>query len=213
VHAYTASVSENQPSVREFFYEELGSIINMYGKDIQLILLGDFNSKTGSAYKFYKENMGQFGMANTKSNGQFLIDLAHRNNLILTRPTTIFQHKMAHRTTWTCPERINTTRKNPIRNQIDYIICKTGYIRNIKDSRSYNGNELDLDHKLVLAHIGLTTRIKINYMCKEPRNRKVNLNDITTDKTKEYRQIIKNFLMEAYAINYNKCDVITEQDH
>jgi len=47
-------VSENQPSVREFFYEELDSIIKMYGKDIQLVLLGDFNAKTGSAYEFYK---------------------------------------------------------------------------------------------------------------------------------------------------------------
>jgi len=54
VHAYTLSVSENQPSVREFFYEKLDSIINMYGKDIQLVLLGDFNAKTGSAYEFYK---------------------------------------------------------------------------------------------------------------------------------------------------------------
>jgi len=54
-------VSENQPSVREFYYEELDSIFNMYGKDIQLVLLGVFNAKTGSAYEFYKENMGKFG--------------------------------------------------------------------------------------------------------------------------------------------------------
>jgi len=41
----------------------------------------------------------------------------------------------------------------------------------------------------------------------------VNWNDITTDKTKEYRQIIENSPMEAHEINYNTCDVITEQDH
>jgi len=65
----------------------------------------------------------------------------------------------------------------------------------------------------VLAHIGLTTKKRISYTCKEPTNIKVNWNDITTEQTKEYKQIIENSLMDADEINFKNCEVITEQDH
>ena len=52
------------------------------------------------------------------------------NNLILTK--TLFCHKLSHRTTWTFIERVNphlsidgTVRRNPYRNQIDYIVANT----------------------------------------------------------------------------------------
>ena len=63
---------------------------------------------------------------------------------------------MAHRTTWICPERVKDhkgkdghIRRNPYRNQIDYIITRTLYNALVTDSRSYAGFEISTDHRLV----------------------------------------------------------------
>ncbi len=96
------------------------NVINLVSKRNKLILGGGFNVKTGSAYTQYPTNMGRFGKGKLNSNGDHLLELASRNDLILTN--TIFNHKMTHRTTWVVPERKNTNRRNPIRNQIDYIL-------------------------------------------------------------------------------------------
>jgi hypothetical protein len=73
---------------------------------------------------------------------------------------TTFQHKAAHRTTWTAPDRLQVhmghdgkPRRNPYRNQIDYIITKTEHQRFVENSRSYGGTETSTDHKLVKATI------------------------------------------------------------
>ena len=65
-----------------------------------------------------------------------------------------FKHKLCHRTTWTAPFRSFTTwnekeRKNPIRNQIDYIIVRIRSRRFVAGPRSFGGAETDSDHKLV----------------------------------------------------------------
>ena len=80
-----------------------------------VIVAGDFNAKTGTAHNNFPEVIGKYDKGKTNKNGEYLIDLCLRNNLILSN--TQFQHKMAHRTIWECPERKNTNndsvRKNP----------------------------------------------------------------------------------------------------
>ena len=90
-----------------------------------LLVLGDFHAKTGSGHRIYPGNIGKFGKGHVNSNGECLLEYAKENDLILTN--TLIQHQLAHRTTWTCAERINpyhsadgTIRRNPCRNQIDY---------------------------------------------------------------------------------------------
>ena len=69
---------------------------------------------------------------------------------------------MAHRTTWICPERVQdhkdrngNIRRNPYRNQIDYIITRTQYKALVTDSRSYAGFETSKDYRLVKASFRL----------------------------------------------------------
>ena len=73
--------------------------------------------------KITKKSISKYG------NGKQLLELAKNNDMLLTNTT--FPHKMAHRTTLTAPDLIvdrkrydGTTRRNPYRNQIDYIIVK-----------------------------------------------------------------------------------------
>ena len=69
---------------------------------------------------------------------------------------------MAHRTTWICPERVQdhkdkdgNIRRNPYRNQIDYIMTRTQCKTLVTDSRSYAGFETSTDHRLVTASFRL----------------------------------------------------------
>ena len=57
-----------------------------------LVIAGDFNAKTGSAYKDFKSEMGRFGKGEVNENGTELLEFCARNSLTLTN--TIFQHQM-----------------------------------------------------------------------------------------------------------------------
>ena len=87
------------------------------------------------------------------SNGEHLLNMIRDNEMVLTN--TLFNHRMSHRTTWTAPERISdikhhdgSIRRNPFRNQIDYIVTKSKHRHLVMDARSYIC-ETNPDHKLV----------------------------------------------------------------
>ena len=70
-----------------------------------MLILGDFNAKTGSGWSEFPGNMGKFGKGLINSSGRILLEFLTKQDLFLTNTT--FNHKIAHRTTWTAPERIN----------------------------------------------------------------------------------------------------------
>ena len=160
-YAPTLVRSEKNPTLREKFYEPPDEMIRKHKKDKHMLfLLGDMNAKTGSGHYEYPENIGKYGKGKLNNNGEFLLDLARDNKLILTN--TLFPHRLAHRTTWTSNERIKdhkhadgTNRRNPYRNQIDYTITKKTHRQFIQNSRSYSGIETYTDHKLVKAEMRL----------------------------------------------------------
>ena len=161
-YAPTLNVSERQTTQRDDFYDQLDAAVNKIPLRDVLYVVGDFNAKTGSSWLQYKENMGRFGKGYTNSNGERLLEFAATNKLILTN--TCFSHKLCHRTTWTAPRRKEQApiqksdgkpRRNPYRNQIDYILTRATHWSFIQDSRSYGGVTTQTDHKLVLANIKL----------------------------------------------------------
>ena len=94
----------------------------------------------GSGYQEYRENMGRYGKGIMNSSGKRLLKLCKTNDLIITN--TKFKHKKSHITTWIPPFRNFTTkegeeRRNPVRNQIDYIIVRDIHRRFVQNSRSY----------------------------------------------------------------------------
>ena len=154
-YAPTLVVSEKNEEIRDQFYELLDQTYRKVNKSKnEVIVMGDFNAKTGSGFKEFPENIGRYGKGEINSSGRKLLEFARKNNLILTN--TVFNHKLAHRTTWISPERINphnhhdgTLRRNPYRNQIDYILTKIKSKNLVKNSRSYSGITTYTDHKLV----------------------------------------------------------------
>ena len=147
-YAPTLEKSEKNQQERDDFYEQLDATVSKIPNRDLVMVVGDFNAKTGSSWQIYKENMGRFGKGHTNSNGERLLEFASNNELIITN--TCFNHKLSHRTTWTAPRRKEQIpiqksdgkpRRNPYRNQIDYILTRIPHKQFIQDSRSYGGTK------------------------------------------------------------------------
>ncbi len=143
VYAPTLTNSEKKPEKNQFC-KDLESIKNGVIKRNILCIATEFNTKTRSGYKNYQKNVGFYENSTLYSNGEHLLDIASRHNIVLT--STTFNHKKAHRTTWEGPQKTNTNRKNPIINRIDYILLRNEHQVFLKDSRSYMRTITQSDH-------------------------------------------------------------------
>ena len=140
-----------------------------------LIIARDMNARIGSGHHDYSECIGRYGKEKINSYGKHLIEFALLNNLSLTN--TKFKHKMCHRTAWTGPERRNEfkgknreIRRNPSRNQIDYILIKRRDFLFVRNSCSYGGIGLNTYHKLVKAELQIE-RFKMKISKKKRRHK------------------------------------------
>ena len=75
-------------------------------------------------------------------------------------------------------------RKNPVRNQIDYIIVRNQHRRFITNSRSYNGINTETDHKLVKMNMKIEWHKKKSRQVKTEKIDLSGLNEI--EKQSEY---------------------------
>ena len=203
--APTLPNSEKNPEKRENFYQELENVINGTSKRTILIIAGDFNAKTGTGYTQYSTNMGKHGKGELNNNGEYLLQLASRNELVLTN--TLFQHKMTHRTTWTAPEKHVTPRTNPVRNQIDYIITRIAHRCFVQDARSYSGTEVYSDHKLVITKMNINWHRKSKQLSR--RSKKLNLEKLSDIET---RTKYKLSVEEKLANTQKTDEVFTPQE-
>lgn len=82
-------------------------------------------------------------------NGWHLLDLL--SNTRMTAASTLFQHRMAHRSTW-FPNGPKHPDGRPVRNQIDHILVRQRYSTSVLDCRSYGGFSTASDHHpLIMA--------------------------------------------------------------
>ena len=172
---HTQIVEKNQ-EIQEEFYENLDQIISQVSNRNILIRCGDMNAKTGSEHKNHPDVVGKFGKGEANKNGMALIDICNKHELVLRN--TIFQHKMKNRTTWEMPEKPNSkdkygnVRRNPYRNQIDYVIVRRKHLLYVTNAQSYTSINTETDHRLVI----MKTKIKRSsaYYCKQTKENPIN---------------------------------------
>ena len=97
---------------------------------------------------------------------------------------------MCHRTTWTAPFRNFTTReeerRNPVRNQIDYIIVRNTHKKFVTNSRAYVGTGKETDHKLVKMSMKIEWhKMKTN----KNKTEKIEVSNFTNEEEKEEYRI------------------------
>lgn len=176
-YAPTNQKTKKYPDKTSSFYNKLSSIIKKMKEKEAVAIGGDFNAKTKTDKDQRSPSVGNYCKSKIDENGQYLLEFAEMNNLKLTN--TFFKHKPAHLSTWQCPQRIQeindantgTTRINPYRNQIDYIITRKSNNLKVQDSRSYGGFTCSSDHKPVIAKINLKWKKAIH-----PKQRKMTIN-------------------------------------
>ena len=141
------------PDETHIFYEKLSSLINSIKQRDALIIGGDLNAKTKLQVSEIENQLvvGKYAKNKVNENGDLLIELCKILNLLITN--TIFKHKRSHQTTWISPLPPTFPRKNPYRNQIDYILLRKNMNSEIFDSRSCNSNFTRCDQKPVIAKI------------------------------------------------------------
>ena len=159
----------------------------------EILLAGDFNAKTGSGYEEFSENMGKFGKGELNNSGRYLLEMCRNTNMYLTNTT--FNHKLCHGTTWTAPFRKFKTwrgeeRKNPVRNQIDYVIARCSSKKFVTNARSYGGTKTDTDHKLVKTEMKIVWH---NKTTKRKNEKRIDVSGFSNpEKRERYRKAIQH---------------------
>ena len=110
--------------------------------------------------------------------------MADENNLIIAN--TQFHHKYQHIVTWQSTRKNklsynNEPRKNPIRNQIDYILIPKHVKPLLKDARSYSGFDCGSDHRPVIAKL----RMQLYRMKPVKRATALDFNSLKDEETKK----------------------------
>ena len=153
VHAPILQTSEKTPSIRQDFYDKLDNLLHNILNRAVLYLTGDFNAMTGSGHTTHPAIVGKYEKGQTNSNGEHPLDIEQKYNLTIAN--TLFKHKVAHITTWTCnaKQTLSGEKNNIIRNQIDYILVRQHHKLHINDCRAFSGTRIDSDHRLVISAI------------------------------------------------------------
>ena len=206
-YAPTLPVSEENPRIREEFYDELEDVVRQVSNRDYLLIAGDFNAKVGREWDKYGENMGRYGKGEVNSNGKELLEFCNRQNLVITN--TLFRHKMAHRSTWESPvTTTDTSRRNPYRNQIDFILVRKEHQHTIRDARSHNGLLTFTDHRLVRTKINLRKL----HAEKQKTKPKIALEKLQNQETRAKYAVSVEMKIMDYEDNWNEARQMTAQE-
>jgi hypothetical protein len=134
---YAISDDENA-LVKEDFFGKLTEVITEIGNAREILIAGDFNSRTGK--KTNDLVVGPFGEEVINDNGDKLIDICEHNSLRILNG--YFKHKMIHQYTW------HQDTKD-LRSIIDYIITRQNSGLKFQDVRVFRGLTVGSDHHLV----------------------------------------------------------------
>ena len=191
-YAPTNKNTKNKPQETEDFYSALSDTISKVPARDALFIAGDFNCQIGALQKEHPDLIGQYTKGSKKdTNSPHLIDLLVQHQLTVTN--TKFVHKKSHIATWECN---NKYRKNPVRNQIDFILCHKSTFHSVTNSRSYNGIKTNTDHRLVICDIP-----EIKWYKKFPQQTnkpKLNCEKIT------HEEDVKNKYQKTVSEKFNK---------
>ena len=125
-------------STKDDFYGKLQETIDEIGQNRQILMMGDFNGRTGS--KKQDPVVGEFGEGIINDSGERLIEFCTNNELRINNG--FYQHKEIHKYTWTQPTR-------QLKSKIDYIITPQKTEIKVNDVRVYRGVDCGSDHHLV----------------------------------------------------------------
>ena len=125
-----------------------------------VVFSGYFNAKTKSKSNNFPTNIiDKYTKSEMNTNGEKMIEFCVMNNLKITN--LFCKHKPIHLTTWQSPApyvnitdcKTNTPRRNPFRNQTDYILVRNNTSAKVFKSKATNSTTANSDHKPVITKV------------------------------------------------------------
>ena len=156
----TLKTTLKNPETTRHFYGKLSLIIKTFKTREAIITGEDFTAKTNSKFNnFPTDIIRKYAKSEINVNREKMIEFCVMNNLKITN--TLFKHKPIHPTTWQLPApyvnktdcKMNTPRRIPFRNQIDYILVGNNTNTKVFDSKATISSTTILDCKPVIAKI------------------------------------------------------------
>ena len=190
--------------IRKTFYNELQKALVPRTSTTIVIMALDANAKTSYHPDTHSNVIGHFTKGNEiNNNGTWLMQFASQNELFLTN--TKFRHKMSRRSTWSAPYKPIMTsygkiRRNPVRNQIDYILINKRHLQFVTNSRSYNNTQTISDHNLVIMNL----RLELNKL-RRPKKDPIPEINIENFKKPSFRESYQSKIIEIQNSETEKC--------
>ncbi|XP_025414188.1 craniofacial development protein 2-like [Sipha flava] len=161
----------------------LDELLGITRDNDNVIIMGDFNAVVGEGQD--NQIIGKYGLGTRNSRGERLVNFCKQNNFLVTN--TMFEVPKRRHYTWVAPGDSN-------RYQIDNLLIKSRFKKQIMTSHSYPGAEIDSDHNLV------TMKYKIAPMkiTKRPKRNIWNVEESKNEKTRqEFQNKVYNRLIAA----------------
>lgn len=164
-------------------YDLLDELLGITRDNDNVIIMGDINAVVGEGQD--NQIIGKYGLRTRNSRGERLVNFCNQNNFLVT--DTMVEVPKRRRYTWVAPGDTN-------RYQIDYLLIKSRFKKQIMTSHSYPGAEIDSDHNLVTMKYK-TAPMKIT---KRPKRNIWNVEELKNEKTRqEFQNKVYNRLIAA----------------
>ena len=183
---------ERTEDEREKFWEELNECVSQFGRNENVVIMGDMNAKVGDQER--EGVVGKFGVPGRNTNGDMLVGMCVERELLI--GNTWFEKKLIHKYTY---ERAGSGE----RSLIDYVVWKkemSWKINDVNVLRGVVGRELT-DHFLVEARISVNERKTVRTRANEKK--KIIKSSILTkpEKAVEYQRRLSE---EWNAVRYSR---------
>ncbi|KAK3516098.1 hypothetical protein QTP70_005396 [Hemibagrus guttatus] len=137
---------------KENFWSELDEVMESIPTGARVVIGADFNGHVGEGNTGDEEVMGKFGVKERNLEGQMVVDFAKRMDMGVVN--TYFQKREEHRVTYKSGGRST---------QVDYILCRTGNLKEISDCKVVVGESVARQHRMVVCRMTLM-------VCKKKRS-------------------------------------------
>ena len=132
---------------KDKFWTDLDEVVESIPKEERVVIGADLNGHVGEGNRGDENVMGRYGDKARNAEGQMVVDFATRMELAVVN--TYFKKREEHRVTYKSGGRST---------QVDYIMCRRAYLKEIGDCKVIAGDNVAKQHRLLVCRMTLETR-------------------------------------------------------
>lgn len=145
IQVYAPTADKPEAEIKAW-YSQIKQLLSYTRKTEITFVLGDFNAKVGRGRS--EDVVGEYGIGNRNERGDTLVQFCQEENFFICN--TWYKLPARRLYTWKSPQ---DSPRNPIRNQIDYILAPKRYRNGVLSAKTYPGADVGSDHNPVVARM------------------------------------------------------------